>query len=164
MYLQEGKIVGLHNTYNGNVESYFNTGLYNYDRTGQKNTDLTNTVMHSSFFAPLVSYHRKDTTIVLLFDESIMKGERGVYENLRNGMFGVPPEYIVGALQDEEIITNPNYDSNYKNDSALKLTEISFNSRSKKEKEEEVRVCSTLFYAKKDSEDKKSIKVDKSYN
>lgn len=164
LYLQKGKIIGLHNTYNGNVDSYFNTGLYNYDRMGQKNTDLTNTVMTSSFFTPLVSYHGKDTTIILSFDEEILKGERGVFENLKNGMFGIPPEYIVGALKGKEIIINPKYESNYRNDSAIKLTEVSFSSHNDKEKEEEVRFCSTLFYARKDNEDKKTTKIDKNYN
>ncbi len=120
LYLQKGKIIGLHNTYNG-----------------------------------------KDTTIILSFDEEILKGERGVFENLKNGMFGIPPEYIVGALKGKEIIINPKYESNYRNDSAIKLTEVSFSSHNDKEKEEEVRFCSTLFYARKDNEDKKTTKIDK---
>ena len=48
LYLTDGKIVGLHNTINRNLQTYFDTGLYNYDRTGKEDLSLSNTVMTSS--------------------------------------------------------------------------------------------------------------------
>ena len=155
LYLTDGKVVGLHNTFNGNIQTYFDIGLYNYDRLGREDLSLSNTVMTSSLFSSLIPYHVKNTTIILVFDENIIKGELGLYEGLKNGRFGIPPKYIVGAFQNEKIITNPNYDYNYNNQYAIEIDDSKSKFLDKKTKEENVRICSTLFYAKKDSEDKK---------
>lgn len=74
-------------------------------------------------------------------------------------MFGIIQEYIVGALKGNQIILNPNY----KNECALKIDDPKVSFRSRKEKEEEVRIYSALFYAKKNAEDKKKTKADKTY-
>lgn len=161
LYLTDGKIVGLHNTFNRNLSAYFDTGLYNYDSIGKENLSLSNTVMTSSLLSSLIPYHVKNTTLILAFDEELIKGEPGLYEGLKDGKFGIPTKYIVGAFQNGKVITNPNYDPNYKNKYAIEIDDAKSNFLDQRAKEENARICSTLFYAKKDSEDKKSIKVDK---
>ncbi|MDD6244999.1 MAG: hypothetical protein PUB03_05005 [bacterium] len=164
LYLTDGKIVGLHNTINRNLQTYFDTGLYNYDRTGKEDLSLSNTVMTSSLLSSLIPYHVKNTTLILAFNEELIKGEPGLYEGLKDGKFGIPSKYIVGAFQNGKVITNPNYDPNYKNKYAIEIDDAKSNFLDQRAKEENARICSTLFYAKKDSEDKKSTNIDKSYN
>lgn len=162
LYLQDGKVLGLHNTYNKKVDLYFTNGLYNCDRLGNKNTSITNTVMISTLFTGLLCYFNPDTTIILSFPEDILKAEKGVFEPLNNNIFGIPSSYIVGAFIGTKLIKNPNYNPSYENESAIKIDDPISNFHSQKEKIREVNLCSSLFYLKKDTEIN-NISINKRY-
>lgn len=155
LYLQDKKIVGLHNTHYDDVNSFFKKGLTN--NTGylaKKSTSLTNTVYPSTQFFPLLTYHHpRYTTIILLLNEDIIQGKEGLFKDLDNEYYGIPKEYIVGAFQNGKVYKNPNFRKNYKDSSALKTTDKgSYVIRTKEEKEDEVKFCSDIFYMNKDLE------------
>lgn len=155
LYLQDKKIVGLHNTHYDDVNSFFKNGLTNNTGyLGEKSTSLTNTVYPSTQFFPLLTYHHpRYTTIILLLNEDIIEGKEGIFKDLDNEYYGIPKEYIVGAFQNGKIYKNPNFRENYKDQSALKTTDKgSYLIRTKEEKEDEVKFCSDIFYMNKDLE------------
>lgn len=155
LYLQDKKIIGLHNTHYDDVNSFFKKGLTNNTGyLGEKSTSLTNTVYPSTQFFPLLTYHHpRYTTIILLLNEDIIQGKEGIFKDLDNEYYGIPKEYIVGAFQNGKVYKNPNFRKNYKDSSALKTTDKgNYIIRTKEEKEEEVKFCSDIFYMNKDLE------------
>ncbi|MCI6266297.1 MAG: hypothetical protein MR598_05570 [Erysipelotrichaceae bacterium] len=159
MFLKEGFILGYHNTNVVDVNSFFEKGLYNNrDYRFEKTCDLTNTVAYSQMFLTSLYYHHpRYTTIFLLIPEDIIAGKIGIFEDLKDGKFGIPPKYIVGAFQNGRIYINNSYDEFYYNQGSLKIEEPEIISRTMKDKEEEVFVCSQAYYyaRKKENQSRK---------
>lgn len=161
MFLKKGFILGYHNTKLMDVNSFFENGLYNnVDYKYAKTCSLTNTVAYSQLFLTSLYYHHpRYTTIYLLIPEEVIAGKIGIFEELKDENFGIPPQYIVGAFQNGRIYINNRYDENYYNSKSLKIEEFETVTRTEQEKKEEVFVCSQAFYyARKKENQSRKIK------
>jgi len=148
LYKKEGYVVGLHNTKINNSNSFFQNGLYNnkdyhYNRT----CDITNTVYYTpSFYGLMLYHHPQYTTIILAIPEDVITGKKGIFEELQNDNWGIPPQYIIGAFQDGKVIKNENYDPNYENKNAALLEEPEKIYKTQAQKIEESNICGKAFY------------------
>lgn len=148
LYLTDGYVVGLHNTSAFNVGHIFEVGLHNYNYIGKESPSLSNTVMYTSLFCPLLSYHSLNyVTVILMIPEKVLEGKRNLFEGLKDGYWGIPPQYIIGALVNGKVIVNKkNYNPNYFNKNAFCIDDYgSFNARTKEQKDVEVSYCEKLF-------------------
>lgn len=108
-YLDEDYIIGIHNT-DAEYKPFFEKGIFNNTSMGKPTLDLSNTVMYNDLILPLMQYangdgkNRGKTAIILKIPKS-------VFEELEDGQYCIPPEFIIGALQEK----NKNYCQNQQN-------------------------------------------------
>lgn len=124
-YLDEDYIIGIHNTYIG-YELFFKNGIFNSTSMEKPTLDLSNTVMYSDLILPLMQYangdgnNRGKTAIILKIPKSVFEGKTGIFKKLEDNQYCIPPEFIIGALQDGKIIRNEKYLQNHTNEQLLK--------------------------------------------
>lgn len=148
IYLIDGYVVGMHKTSAFNVKHIFEVGLYNYNYIEKKSNSLSNTVMSTSLLFPLLSYHQPSyATVILMFPNEILEGKRGLFEKLNDGRWGIPSQYIVGALMDGKVVQNKNhYNPYYCNPRASFVDDISsLTIRTKPQKLAEIDYCDKFF-------------------
>lgn len=149
MYLVDGCVVGLHKTNAVNVKRIFEVGLYNYNFVEKKSCSLSNTVMFPSLLFPLLSYHQPNfATVVLMFPKEILEGKRGLFEKLDDGRWGIPPQFVVGALMNETVVQNKNkFNLNYNNLASSYIDDVSsLLDRTRVQKISEINYCDKFFY------------------
>lgn len=151
LYLKDGYIIGVHNTSQIYIESFFNTGLFNV--TGYnfgKTFSLSNTVTPYGLFAMLIAnFKPEQTSIIFMLPIDIINGSKGIFKDLNDGNWGIPPQYIVGAFRDGKIFKNNNYDPNYYDKNSYPIDDIpTIPFRTRQEKVKEVNYCTSLFYEK----------------
>lgn len=84
---------------------------------GKPTLDLSNTVMYNDLILPLMQYangdgkNRGKTAIILKIPKSVFEEKAGIFEELEDGQYCIPPEFIIGALQEK----NKNYCQNQQN-------------------------------------------------
>ena len=124
-YIDENYIIGIHNS-ERDYESFFEKGIYNNTSLVKPTLDLSNTVMYNDLLLPLMQYANGDgqkrgkTAIILKIPKDVFKGEAGIFAKLENGQYCIPPEFIVGALQDGKVIENDRYSQEHNNEQLLK--------------------------------------------
>lgn len=149
LYLEDERTIGLHNTNNHNINSFFSNGLYNNsDFYYQKSKSLTNTVAPITTFVSALLYHHPNyVTIILSLPNEAIKGNQGILETQKDGSQGFPPEYIIGAFYDGKIFLNKNYNEHYKNKDATPIDDpMTNNFKTKEQKLQEVQLCEKIFY------------------
>lgn len=146
IYLKDGFKIGLHNTYIS-ANTIFENGLYNQNSMGKDSNDLTNTVFLTSHFINLLPYHDKNnTTILLLIPEDVINEKQGLFEYLKNGIWGIPTEFIIGAFEGENLVLNDKYNPLYNNLESTKIEKLPYTKTlSKEEKSFETDYCEMLF-------------------
>lgn len=124
-YLDEDYIIGIHNT-NIEYKPFFEKGILNNTSMGKPTLDLSNTVMYNDLILPLMQYangdgkNRGKTAIILKIPKSVFEGKTGIFKELEDGQYCIPPEFIIGALQDGKTIRNGAYLQNCTNEKLLK--------------------------------------------
>lgn len=124
-YLDEDYIIGIHNT-DAEYKSFFEKGIFNNTSMGKPTLDLSNTVMYNDLILPLMQYangdgkNRGKTAIILKIPKSVFEEKTGIFEELEDGQYCIPPEFIIGALQDGKIIRNEEYLQSHTNKQLLK--------------------------------------------
>mgnify|MGYP004623954575 FL=1 len=149
LYLKNNQTIGLHNTYLRDINSFFSKGLYNYkDFNYEQSQSLTNTIAPTLTFRGALLYHHPNyVTIILSLPDEVITGNRGILEPLKDGKWGFPPEYIVGAFYDGKIFLNKNYNEHYENKNATPIDDpITDSFKTREQKIEEVKLCEKLFY------------------
>ena len=118
-YIDEDYIIGIHNTLVTDYNCFFINGLHNRTSLGSKVADLSNAVFYDDIFAGLLYYiningkNKNNTSIILKIPKKVFLKEQGIFEELRDGNYGIPPEYIIGAFQGGNVIKNNLYNANY---------------------------------------------------
>ena len=118
--------MGIHNTSISEYESFFEKGLYNQTSMGKDTDELSNTVMYSDNFMSLMAYpngdgeKRGETAIILKIPKKVFTHQQGIFETLPDGRYGIPTQFILGAFQNGEVVTNERYDKQYESDIAIK--------------------------------------------
>ena len=149
LYLKDNQTIGLHNTNYNKIDSFFENGLYNnQDFYYKKSESLTNTINPETHFGAAIAYHHPNyVTIILSLPNEVITGNRGILEPLKDGKWGFPPEYIVGAFYDGKIFLNKNYNEHYKNKNATPIDDpITDVFKTKEQKLREVQLCEKIFY------------------
>lgn len=124
-YLDEDYIIGIHNT-DAEYKPFFEKGIFNNTSMGKPTLDLSNTVMYNDLILPLMQYangdgkNRGKTAIILKIPKSVFEEKTGIFEELEDGQYCIPPEFIIGALQDGKIIRNEEYLQSHTNKQLLK--------------------------------------------
>ena len=118
LYSDEDCIVGIHNSEFVEPESFFEDGLYNYNDLNMKKEDLSNTVYYNDLLPPLLMYPsggntRGGTAILLKIPKDVFEKKQGIFEDLNDNMYGIPPQFIVGAFYEGKILENEKYDRVY---------------------------------------------------
>lgn len=157
LYLKDNQTIGLHNTNYNKIENFFEIGLYNNcDFNFKESQSLTNTIAPETLFGPAIAYHHPSyVTIILSLPNEVITGNTGILEPLKDGKWGFPPEYIVGAFYDGKIFLNKNYNEHYKNKDATPIDDpITDVFKTKEQKLREVQLCEKIFY----NQEQKGIK------
>ena len=157
LYLKDNQTIGLHNTHYNKISNFFEIGLYNNQHFWyKKSKSLTNTINPESHFGAAIAYHHPSyVTIILSLPNEVITGNTGILEPLKDGKWGFPPEYIVGAFYDGKIFLNKNYNEHYKNKDATPIDDpITDVFKTKEQKLREVQLCEKIFY----NQEQKGIK------
>ena len=123
-FSDEDCVIGIHNT-GISYENIFKVGLYNQTDGMENSEDLTNTVNYSNLLPVLAMYPNGDgkkrgkTAIILKIPNEVFTHEQGIFEQLQDGCYVIPTQFIVGAFMDGDIIENPNYQKGYENPDAI---------------------------------------------
>lgn len=145
--LKKGYVIGMHNTIVNNPGSFFDIGLYNNrDYLFSESCDLRNTVAYSSLFISDLFYCADDfNTIIVMIPEDVIEGKKGIFEKLKNGLWGIPSEYIVASFYKGKIHENSNYNEKYYNPNAKPIEDPKKIERSFEDRKEEILICSKAF-------------------
>ena len=149
-YRDNKSIIGIHNTFL-NYPSFFDTGLQNYTFLNTKTKDLTNTIMYSDMLASLMVYpngdgkRREGTAIILKIPKKVFTQEQGILETLKDGKYGIPPQFIRAAFYDGKVIENTaSYDENYESETA----DLCENTVKMNDKNFQIKVFKQVYYQK----------------
>lgn len=121
-YLDEDYIIGIHNT-DAEYKPFFEKGILTTHQW--ENQLVYNTVMYNDLYY-LMQYangegkNRGKTAIILKIPKSVFEEKAGIFEELEDGQYCIPPEFIIGALQDGKIIRNEEYLQSHTNKQLLK--------------------------------------------
>lgn len=123
-YKDEKSVIAVHNTSLG-YENVFDIGLRNstyanQTYNGEKTQELSNTIMYTNSLAALLAYpngdgkYRGETAIILKIPQSVFEHKQGIFEVLKDGTYGIPPQFIKAAFYDGKVIENTiSYDKKY---------------------------------------------------
>ena len=150
-FADESSVVGIHNTYFEH-KNFFDVGLRNYNSDYKNTNDLTNTVMYNTNLAVLLCYpngdgiKREKTAIILKIPKEVFEHKQGIFQNLKDKTYGIPPEYIVGAFEDGKVIKNPSYNRDYNNKEAAVCKDSVESIKELQERQEQLKYFNSYYY------------------
>lgn len=127
-YVDEDFIIGIHNTMAG-YDNIFKQGLRNQNSQYKNTDELANTINYNDKIWTLLAYANLQQSvgyrqsIILKIPKKVFSQEQGIFEELPDGFYGIPSQFIVGAFEDGQVIENEKYDREYSNPEAGKISQ-----------------------------------------